>query len=267
MAPPGQQCYAAGREAKRRPGPFLSFGRLGVTEHRHAASLALSDVRLELGQPRGPASGPDDRGHRHRRALYRARGAAAACACHSLEFRADAALAAAAQDQGAALAGRRHCRDLGLRHHLRTWLDAVAPGRRNLRATCRAISTCLPARSRPCANRRNRPAPSTISRARSRASRTRSPRGQGRSPEGTAASAEPRRTGSRQAHPRRDQKARAAGLRDSAERARHGAAAARHRRHRHPVRHFHPAAARGSARPAGPPDGRRRHAAHHRHDE
>ena len=266
MAPPGQQCYAAGREAKRRPGPFLSFGRLGVTEHRHAASLALSDVRLGLGQPRGPAPGPDDRGHRHRRPLYRARGAAAACACHSLEFRADAALASLAQDQGAALAGRRHCRDLGLRHHLRTWLDALAPGR----ATCERPAALS---ARACRQDLGLAQIGGIVRhLRQYRGRAEGARGRNR-PKGSSIAREPRcergpgRKGFRQAHPRRDQKARAAGLRDSAKRARHGATAARHRRHRHPVRHLHPAAARGFARPAGPPDGRRRHAAHHRHDE
>ena len=143
MAPSRQQCYAAGREAKRRPGPFLSFGRLGVTEHRHAASLALSDVRLGLGQPHGPASRPDDRGHRHRRPLYRARSPAAACARHSPEFRADAAASAAAQDQSAAHTGRDRRSDLGFRHHLRPWLDAVAPGD----ATCERPAP-LPARAR-----------------------------------------------------------------------------------------------------------------------
>ena len=132
MAPPGQQCYAAGREAKRRPGPFFELRATWRDGHRHATSLALSDVRLGLGQPRGLAARFDDRRHRHRRALHRARGPAAACPRHSLEFRADAAPSAAAQDQGATRTGRDHRGYLGVRHHLRAWLDAVASGR----ATC-----------------------------------------------------------------------------------------------------------------------------------
>ena len=115
-----------------------------------------------------------------------------------------------------------------------------------LAATCPAISTCSPGRSRPCANRRSRRAPSRTSPARSRASRTRSPKGRsaasGHGPE------PPGRKGSRQAHPRRDQRAGAAALGDFSKRARHRAAAARHRRHRHSLCDLHPVAARGFAR-------------------
>ena len=129
-----------------------------------------------------------------------------------------------------------------------------------------AISTRSPTRSAGCANRQNprrpstrRPVPSRVGEGACRFRRYARHR-RGTKPHLGGQGTDP-------ADPRRDQGVRAAAIRDLAECRRHRAAAARYRRHRRALRHFHPAAARGSARPSDPPDGRVRHTARHRHDE
>ena len=194
--------------------------------------------------------GPADRDHRHRRALFRQRGSAAARARHSVELRAHPSAPYAPAHEGAARAGRGPAGGRRLHHHCRPRLADLARGDATRRRLAGLSDDALAEDPEParlngklaCAEKGGR-RPLQPSAAAFRARRRRHARARATS-----------------RHRGRDARRPPAGGRGPRARADrdgalpvdrgHAPAAARHRRHRAAHRRLHPASARGFARPA-----------------
>ena len=239
-------------------------GVLACRENRHAAPLAISPAHHPVRCPHRHASGFAHRRHRHCRALYRPRGPAAAGARHSAELRVDPAAVAAAQDQGAAGAGREPGRYRGFRHHLRSRLADVARGHQSRRRPAELPGHAFGKDQVAAGKHRQIEGAAKGRRGLDR------PAGRTQRSQRQAAGADRRHQGrqaGRQANSGRDYRARADRLGALSDDLLDPATAAGDRRHRAAVRDLHSAAARRFARPVDPSVRRRRPATRHLHHE